>query len=112
MLLLLLLLLLLCRLSVALGQIPQYVTLTAGEILFSVTGLEFCFKEAPESMKSVVQACWLLTTAAGNLLTVIFLESATRGMGQVPKGARVGGGEGGVAGGSKCFSSRSALLAT
>jgi dipeptide/tripeptide permease len=44
--------------------------MTAGEILFSVTGLEFAFREAPDSMKSVVTSCWLLTTAVGNLLTV------------------------------------------
>jgi dipeptide/tripeptide permease len=50
--------------------IPQYVVMTAGEILFSVTGLEFAFREAPDSMKSVVTSCWLLTTAVGNLLTV------------------------------------------
>ena len=38
-----------------LWQVPQYVTITAGEVLFSVTGLEFAFKSAPDSMKSVVQ---------------------------------------------------------
>jgi dipeptide/tripeptide permease len=53
--------------------IPQYVVMTAGEILFSVTGLEFAFREAPDSMKSVVTSCWLLTTAVGNLLTVCFV---------------------------------------
>lgn len=51
--------------------IPQYVVLTAGEIMFSVTGLEFSYSQAPLSMKSVLQACWLLTTAFGNLIVVI-----------------------------------------
>lgn len=48
-----------------LWQIPQYVLVTAGEILFSITGLEFAYSQAPNSMKSVVQSFWLLTVAAG-----------------------------------------------
>lgn len=51
-------------------QIPQYVLVTAGEIMFSITGLEFAYSQAPNSMKSVVQSVWLLTVAAGNLVTV------------------------------------------
>ena len=35
--------------------------LTAGEILFSITGLEFAFTQAPASMKALLQAAWLLT---------------------------------------------------
>lgn len=49
----------------------QYVVITAAEIMFSITGLEFAYSQAPISMKSVVQACWLLTTAIGNLLIVL-----------------------------------------
>eukprot|EP00096_Caligus_rogercresseyi_P009051 TRINITY_DN3004_c0_g1_i2.p1 TRINITY_DN3004_c0_g1~~TRINITY_DN3004_c0_g1_i2.p1 ORF type:complete len:680 (-),score=104.27 TRINITY_DN3004_c0_g1_i2:119-2158(-) len=52
-------------------QIPQYVLITVGEILFSVTGLEFSYSRAPLSMKAVVQAAWLLTTAFGNLFVMI-----------------------------------------
>ncbi|CAH0548092.1 unnamed protein product [Brassicogethes aeneus] len=51
--------------------IPQYVIITAAEIMFSITGLEFSYSQAPSSMKSVLQACWLLTTAFGNLIIVI-----------------------------------------
>lgn len=51
-------------------QVPQYVLMTSGEIMFSITGLEFAFSQAPASLKSVVQSAWLLTTAAGNLVTV------------------------------------------
>ncbi|XP_071054882.1 peptide transporter family 1 isoform X2 [Onthophagus taurus] len=54
--------------------IPQYVIITMGEIMFSITGLEFSYSQAPTSMKSVLQACWLLTTAVGNLI-VIIIES-------------------------------------
>lgn len=39
--------------------------------MFSITGLEFCYSEAPKSMKSILQACWLLTVAIGNLIVVI-----------------------------------------
>lgn len=55
--------------------IPQYVVITAGEIMFSITGLEFSYSQAPTSMKSVLTAAFLLTTAIGNLIIVI-IESA------------------------------------
>ncbi|KAG0585590.1 hypothetical protein M758_2G023000 [Ceratodon purpureus] len=53
-----------------LWQIPQYVVITAGEIMFSITGLEFAYSQAPDSMKAVVQSAWLFTVSAGNLVTV------------------------------------------
>jgi proton-dependent oligopeptide transporter, POT family len=52
-----------------LWQIPQYVFLTVGEVLVSVTGLEFSYTQAPRSMKSTIMSIWFLTIAAGNLLT-------------------------------------------
>lgn len=55
--------------------IPQYFVITMGEVLFSVTGLEFSFTQAPVSMKSVLQAGWLLTVAFGNLIVVIIAEA-------------------------------------
>merc|ERR1711874_416212 len=42
---------------------------------FSVTGLEFSFSQAPDSMKSVLQAAWLLTTAFGNVIVILIAES-------------------------------------
>ena len=36
--------------------VPQVFVITVGEILFSVTALEFSYYQAPISMKSVVQA--------------------------------------------------------
>merc|ERR1719348_2716144 len=55
--------------------LPQYVVITVGEIMFSITGLEFSYSQAPESMKSVLQACWLLTVAFGNIIVIIVAEA-------------------------------------
>lgn len=43
--------------------------------MYSITGLEFSFTQAPESMKSVLQGCWQLTVAVGNLIVVIVAEA-------------------------------------
>ncbi|XP_023820947.1 solute carrier family 15 member 1 [Oryzias latipes] len=58
-------------------QIPQYFLLTAGEVVFSVTGLEFSYSQAPSNMKAVLQAGWLLTVAFGNIIVLIVAEAAT-----------------------------------
>jgi POT family proton-dependent oligopeptide transporter len=49
-------------------QVPQYVFLAVGEVLVSVTALEFAYTQAPPSMKSTVMSLWYLTIAAGSLL--------------------------------------------
>ncbi|XP_007942089.1 solute carrier family 15 member 2 [Orycteropus afer afer] len=61
------------RLSIA-WQLPQYALVTAGEVMFSVTGLEFSYAQAPSSMKSVLQAAWLLTVAVGNIIVLIVAQ--------------------------------------
>ncbi|HEU4383028.1 MAG TPA: POT family MFS transporter [Anaeromyxobacteraceae bacterium] len=65
----------------ALWQLPQYLLLTAGEVLVSVTGLEFSYTQAPRSMRSTIMSLWYLTVFLGNLLTasvtkVVRLEGA------------------------------------
>jgi POT family proton-dependent oligopeptide transporter len=55
----------------ALWQLPQYVLLTVGEVLVSVTGLEFSYTQAPKAMRSTIMSLWLLTVALGNLLTAV-----------------------------------------
>src|SRR5438477_146371 len=52
-------------------QVVPYVVLTVGEILVSVTGLEFAYTQAPLKMKSVIQSFWNLTTAAANLAVAL-----------------------------------------
>lgn len=42
--------------------------------MFSVTGLEFSYSQAPTSMKSVLQALWLLTVTFGNILVVVIAK--------------------------------------
>ena len=56
--------------------LPQYIVITMGEVMFSVTGLEFAFTQAPISMKSLLQAAWLLTVAIGNLIVIIIAETS------------------------------------
>uniref|UniRef100_A0A8C0ZGE6 Solute carrier family 15 member 1-like n=1 Tax=Cyanistes caeruleus TaxID=156563 RepID=A0A8C0ZGE6_CYACU len=58
-------------------QIPQYFLLTCAEVLFSVSGLEFSYSQAPSNMKSVLQAGWLLTVAVGNIIVLIVTGAST-----------------------------------
>jgi POT family proton-dependent oligopeptide transporter len=50
-------------------QVPGYLLLAVGEVLISVTALEFAYTQAPASMKSVIMSLWYLTIAGGSLLT-------------------------------------------
>ncbi len=60
-----------------LWQLGPYLLLTVSEILVSITGLEFAYSQAPHRVKSLVMSFWLLTTAAGNLLTAWLAEWLT-----------------------------------
>ncbi|XP_048725933.1 solute carrier family 15 member 2 isoform X1 [Caretta caretta] len=57
-------------------QLPQYLLISAGEVMFSITGLAFSYSQAPISMKSVLQAGWLLTVAFGNVIVLIVAQAA------------------------------------
>jgi POT family proton-dependent oligopeptide transporter len=50
-------------------QALQYLFLSAGEVLVSVTALEFAYTQAPRSMKSAIMSLWYVTIAGGSLLT-------------------------------------------
>jgi len=58
-------------------QLPQYIFLSVGEILVSVTGLEFAYSQAPKEMKSLMQAYYLLTVSMGNVIVVIVASIPT-----------------------------------
>lgn len=50
-------------------QIAAYGLLTSGEVMVSITSLEFSYRQAPNSMKSVIMSIYLFSVAAGNLVT-------------------------------------------
>lgn len=56
-------------------QLIQIFVITAGEIMVSISGLAFAYSEAPQSMKSVISAVWLLTVAVGNFVVVVVAEA-------------------------------------
>uniref|UniRef100_A0A183V2R2 Solute carrier family 15 (Oligopeptide transporter), member 1 n=1 Tax=Toxocara canis TaxID=6265 RepID=A0A183V2R2_TOXCA len=58
-----------------LWQLPQFFVITLGEVLFSVTGLEFSYSQAAPNMKSVLQAVWLMTVFMGNVIDMLISGS-------------------------------------
>ncbi|MDB5121632.1 MAG: family transporter [Sphingobacteriales bacterium] len=60
-------------------QILAYIILSAGEVLVSITGLEYAYTQAPKSMKSTMSAIWLLTVALGNLFVAGINTSISNG---------------------------------
>lgn len=52
-------------------QLLAYLVLTAGEVMVSITCLEFSYTQAPRTMKSFVMAFFMLSISAGNLFTSV-----------------------------------------
>ena len=50
-------------------QLIAYLILTTAEVLISIVCLEFAYTQAPKKMKSFVMSIFLVSVAAGNLLT-------------------------------------------
>jgi POT family proton-dependent oligopeptide transporter len=51
-------------------QLVAYAVITAGEVMVSITALEFSYTQAPKKMKSLVMGVYLLVAIAlGNILT-------------------------------------------
>ena len=44
-------------------------------MIMFIAGLEFSYSQAPSSMKSVLQAFWLLTVAFGNIIVIFVAEA-------------------------------------
>ena len=52
-------------------QILAYVLLTMGEVLVSITTLEFSYTQAPKRMKSLIMSVYMLSVSLGNLFTAV-----------------------------------------
>ena len=52
--------------------LPQYVVVTVGEILFSITSMEFAYSQAPPSMKSVLQVSATVNYLQSSLCLILF----------------------------------------
>ncbi len=50
-------------------QLLAYLILTAAEVLISITALELSYTQAPNSMKSLVMAIFMLSISFGNVIT-------------------------------------------
>jgi proton-dependent oligopeptide transporter, POT family len=61
-------------------QIYAFIILTAGEVLVSITCLEYAYTQAPPSMKSTIMASYLLTVTIGNVLVSV-IQNNIRGGG-------------------------------
>ncbi|CAM0142265.1 peptide transporter ptr2 [Umbelopsis sp. WA50703] len=57
-------------------QIPAYAFIALSEIFASITGLEYAYKKAPESMKSLVMALFLFTNCLGSVLQFALVSVA------------------------------------
>jgi POT family proton-dependent oligopeptide transporter len=60
-------------------QILAFVVLTAGEVLISITCLEYAYTQSPPSMKSTIMACYLLTVTLGNVIVSVIQNNIKDG---------------------------------
>ncbi len=52
-------------------QFYAYAIITAGEVLISITALEFSYTQAPLAMKSIIMGVFLLSVSLGNFITAL-----------------------------------------
>jgi len=56
-------------------QLIVYFLITMGEVLVSITGLEFAYSQAPRRMKSTIMGFWLLAMSLGNVATSLIARA-------------------------------------
>jgi POT family proton-dependent oligopeptide transporter len=56
--------------------IPSYVFTAISEIFAAITGMEYAYKKAPQSMKSIVMALFLLTNCFASILAFALVSVA------------------------------------
>ncbi len=59
-------------------QLPAYAVLSAGEVMASITALEFAYTQAPRHLKAIVQALFYFSITGGNVLAALvhhFIEN-------------------------------------
>ncbi|SDD46645.1 proton-dependent oligopeptide transporter, POT family [Mucilaginibacter pineti] len=62
-------------------QILAFAVLSAGEVLVSITGLEYAYTQSPPSMKSTMTAIWYITYSVGSFFNAVVTKSiAQNGM--------------------------------
>jgi len=57
-------------------QVPAYALLSLGEVMASITALEFAYTQAPRHLKAIVQALYLLSVSGGNLFDALVTGSS------------------------------------
>ena len=50
-------------------QLMAYLLLTSGEVMVSITALEYSYTQAPRTMKSFIMALFMLSVSLGNIFT-------------------------------------------
>ena len=69
-------------------QVLAFFILSAGEVLVSITGLEYAYTQSPPSMKSTMTAIWYITYSIGSYFNAVVTKSiAENGMFKVFTGA-------------------------
>lgn len=60
-------------------QILAFAVLSAGEVLVSITGLEYAYTQSPPSMKSTMTAIWYFTYSVGSFFNAVVTNSIAKG---------------------------------
>jgi POT family proton-dependent oligopeptide transporter len=60
-------------------QILAFAILSAGEVLVSITGLEYAYTQSPPSMKSTMTAIWYFTYSIGSFFNAVVNNSIAGG---------------------------------